>query len=177
MSELSAGLGSAGARHFISHEGRAYGFLPFSQKMKDAFQKELFRVYREECPKLPSVADAPDPSAALDAKLAALERQFLSGGFRMESEAGQDHLSRAEGKALLVRLIIERPEGDDDEALGEFLTARSVEVARMIDLVLCESMPGYAKRKARREQPAGNRQPPPDAPTPGAGKKEKKTRK
>jgi hypothetical protein len=185
MSALSAGLGSAGARHTLIHDGRTYTFLPFGQGMKDAFQKELYRISREQAAALPEVADAPAGAgeAALERELTALKRQFLAGGFRMESQAGQEFLGKAEGKALLLSLIVRRPDGEDDQTFADMLRARGAEVGVLIDQVLCESMPGYAKARARREAkpgevPEGNGHPPPvTRPPPGAREKRRKGKK
>jgi hypothetical protein len=184
MSTLSAGLGSAGARHTLIHDGRVYPFEPFGQGMKDAFQKEFYRITREQAAALPEVADARPElrEAALERELAALKRQFLAGGFRMESEAGQEFLGKGEGKALLLKLIVRRPDGEDDETFADMLKARGAEVGVLIDQVLCESMPGYAKARARREGqlpgPAeGNaRTPPATRPPPGASDKKRRKR-
>lgn len=181
MSVLSQALGDAGTPHAITHDGVPYEFVPYGQGMKDAFEKELYRRYREAVPRWLDTVGVPagQREAAAEAKFKELERQFMAGGFVIESEAGAAFLGRAEGRAFLLQQIVRRPPGCPEDAYVAFLKAREAEVAALIDQVMRESLPGYARLRDGAGGPAGNGHPPPVMrPPPGAkGKGRKKKRK
>lgn len=131
MSELSKVLGTAGAPHQITHEGRTYVFHLLDQARKNALEKRLYQNAREAV----YVDREMMSSAEYVERLEKVRELYELGAYGIFGERGAKILQTPKGAILLLETIT----GETEDDLFPLLTTRAEEVNVLLKTVLNES--------------------------------------
>lgn len=140
MSELSAALGTAGAPHQITHEGKTYSFRLIDQGCKDRLQKHLWQRAREA---VYADRDHMTEQQYIE-RLKEVAQRWEDNEYAFTGERAQRQLKTPSGMMLLLTMI----SGETEESLAPLFLARGPEVHLLLNAVMEESFRGPKRAPA-----------------------------
>ena len=143
MSANSEILGNKGTKHSFDFEGKVYEVRYLDKKIKDAFEKNMFKRARDLEAIMYDDGNGDVSLEQYQQNLLAINDKFLRGDYAFESENGQAFLVTPAGNLYFTSLMC----GCSQEEMIRILTVKGTEVASLLKLVLEESFPQVKKGK------------------------------